>query len=61
MKDGTLHPVVDVCLECSSVWMRNAKAPSTAVHPLTQVRVATGNNPPTRQKAYPFLTNMWRR
>eukprot|EP00965_Chrysotila_dentata_P132078 4366651-Pleurochrysis_carterae.AAC.1 len=40
MEDGTVQPVVDVCLECSSVWTRNAKAPSTAVHPLTQVRIA---------------------
>eukprot|EP00965_Chrysotila_dentata_P254380 6211847-Pleurochrysis_carterae.AAC.4 len=53
MEDGTLQPVVDVCLECSSVWTRNAKTPSTVIHPLTQVRIATGNNPPIRQKAYP--------
>eukprot|EP00965_Chrysotila_dentata_P172173 5681707-Pleurochrysis_carterae.AAC.1 len=36
MEDGTLQQVVDVCLKCSSVWTRNAKSPSTAVHPLTQ-------------------------
>eukprot|EP00965_Chrysotila_dentata_P001125 36902-Pleurochrysis_carterae.AAC.1 len=39
---------------CSPVWTRNAKTPSTAVHPLTQVRIATGSNPPIRQKAYPI-------
>eukprot|EP00965_Chrysotila_dentata_P161280 5325978-Pleurochrysis_carterae.AAC.1 len=60
MEDGILQPVVHVCLKCSSVWTRNAKAPSTAVHPLTQVRIATGNNPSIRQKAYPIPHNMWR-
>eukprot|EP00965_Chrysotila_dentata_P167515 5531669-Pleurochrysis_carterae.AAC.1 len=54
MEDGTLQPVVDVCLKCSSVWTRNAKAPSTAVHPLTQVRIAMGNISPIRPKAYPI-------
>eukprot|EP00965_Chrysotila_dentata_P251247 6209932-Pleurochrysis_carterae.AAC.1 len=28
MEDSTLQPVVDVCLKCSSVWTRNAKAPT---------------------------------
>eukprot|EP00965_Chrysotila_dentata_P262039 6214455-Pleurochrysis_carterae.AAC.1 len=54
MEDGTLQLVVDMCLKYSSVWTRNAKAPSTAVHPLTQVRIATGSNPPIRQKACPI-------
>eukprot|EP00965_Chrysotila_dentata_P091653 3026021-Pleurochrysis_carterae.AAC.8 len=58
MKDGTLQPVVDVCLKCSSVWTRNAKAPSAEVHPLTQIRIATGNNPTIRQKAYPIRISM---
>eukprot|EP00965_Chrysotila_dentata_P182402 6022952-Pleurochrysis_carterae.AAC.1 len=54
MQDGTLQPVVNVCLKCSSVWTRNAKAPSTVFHPLTQVRIATGNNLLIRRKAYPI-------
>eukprot|EP00965_Chrysotila_dentata_P023191 768952-Pleurochrysis_carterae.AAC.1 len=36
MEDGTLQPLIDVCLSCSMVWTRNARAPDTAIHPLTQ-------------------------
>eukprot|EP00965_Chrysotila_dentata_P196950 6177909-Pleurochrysis_carterae.AAC.1 len=53
MEDGTLQPVTDACLKCASVCTRNAKAPSTAAHPPAQVRIATGNNLPIRQEAYP--------
>eukprot|EP00965_Chrysotila_dentata_P017744 590120-Pleurochrysis_carterae.AAC.2 len=54
MKDGTLQPIVNVCLSCSMVWTRNAKAPDTALHPLTQVRIPTGTSGAIRQKAYPI-------
>eukprot|EP00965_Chrysotila_dentata_P091052 3006619-Pleurochrysis_carterae.AAC.1 len=36
MEDGTLQSLIDVRLTCSIVWTRNAKAPDTAIHPLTQ-------------------------
>eukprot|EP00965_Chrysotila_dentata_P199617 6179493-Pleurochrysis_carterae.AAC.4 len=50
----SLGLVVDVSSECASVWTCNAKAPSTAVHPLTQVRLATRNNSQIRQKTSPI-------
>eukprot|EP00965_Chrysotila_dentata_P258402 6213206-Pleurochrysis_carterae.AAC.1 len=52
MENGTLQPLVDVCLSCSMVWTRNAKAPDTAIHPLTQVRIPTETSEAIRQKAY---------
>eukprot|EP00965_Chrysotila_dentata_P160351 5294641-Pleurochrysis_carterae.AAC.1 len=36
------------------VWTRNAKAPDTAIHPLTQVQIPTGTSEAIRQKAYPI-------
>eukprot|EP00965_Chrysotila_dentata_P084800 2798991-Pleurochrysis_carterae.AAC.1 len=51
MEDGTLQPLIDVCLSCFMVWTRNARAPDTAIHPLTQVRISTGT---ICQKAYPI-------
>eukprot|EP00965_Chrysotila_dentata_P098301 3249809-Pleurochrysis_carterae.AAC.1 len=54
MEGGTLQPLIDVCLSCSMVWTRNAKAPDTAIHPLMQVRIPTGTNEAIRQKAYPI-------
>eukprot|EP00965_Chrysotila_dentata_P200905 6180250-Pleurochrysis_carterae.AAC.3 len=53
-EDGTLQPLIDVCLSCSMVWTRNAKAPGTAIHPLTHVRVPTGTSEVIRQKAHPI-------
>eukprot|EP00965_Chrysotila_dentata_P199085 6179170-Pleurochrysis_carterae.AAC.1 len=53
MEDGTLQPLIDVCLSCSMVWTKDAKAPDTARHPLTQVRTPTGTSEAIRQKAYP--------
>eukprot|EP00965_Chrysotila_dentata_P022754 754247-Pleurochrysis_carterae.AAC.1 len=54
MEDVTLQPLIDVCLSCSMVWTRNARAPDMAIHPLTQVRISTGTSEAIRQKAYPI-------
>eukprot|EP00965_Chrysotila_dentata_P069200 2287150-Pleurochrysis_carterae.AAC.1 len=54
MENGTLQPLIDVCLSCSIVSTRNAKAPDTAIHPLTQVQIPTETSEAIRQKAYPI-------
>eukprot|EP00965_Chrysotila_dentata_P254082 6211753-Pleurochrysis_carterae.AAC.3 len=36
------------------VWTKNARAPDTAIHPLTQVKIPTGTDEAIRQKAYPI-------
>eukprot|EP00965_Chrysotila_dentata_P134578 4451524-Pleurochrysis_carterae.AAC.1 len=57
MEDGTLQPLIDVCLSCSMVWTRNVRGPDTAMHPLTQVRIPTGTSEAIRQDAYPIPHN----
>eukprot|EP00965_Chrysotila_dentata_P206401 6183513-Pleurochrysis_carterae.AAC.2 len=58
MEDGTLQPLIDVCLSyCSMVWTRNARAPDTLLHPLTQVKIPTGKSKTIRQKAYSIPQN----
>eukprot|EP00965_Chrysotila_dentata_P041648 1381220-Pleurochrysis_carterae.AAC.1 len=54
MENDTLQPLIDVCLSYSMVWTKNARAPDTAIHPLTQVRIPTGTSEAIRQKAYPI-------
>eukprot|EP00965_Chrysotila_dentata_P220514 6191820-Pleurochrysis_carterae.AAC.1 len=62
MEDGTVQPFIDVCLSCSMVQTRNARAPDTAIHPLTQVRISTaGRARPFVKRPIRYRINMCKR
>ena len=54
LQDGSLEELVNAVLYGEDRFARNAKAPTPAMHPLTEVHIDTGDAIPVRQKPYPI-------